>query len=248
MQRAHQFLIPASLLIALVVAAACCEAQTRSPVWIATLGRIAANPRAAQCSASRRSARRDRPPDLPPLRRRRDPPRPHHQRLRRSAPALHVRAHRAPSRRRCSRPSTQPATARSPLPAPTTSPSPPAPISSPIRSPITVAPLSNLAVTVHLDEPPAPETSHPGSRATAYYVHGDQASAATLQNPGTIEHWYQVSEIDVQAPTGAGVIVGPWRFHHRRPRHHHQRQRPLDRRARRAPAAVRRHTKHRRAQ
>jgi lysophospholipase L1-like esterase len=70
-----------------------------------------------------------------------------------------------------------------------------------------VAPLSNLAVTYHLDEPPEPETSHPGSRATTYYVHGDQVSAATLLNPGTIEHWYQVSEIDVQAAPGAGVIA-----------------------------------------
>ena len=70
-----------------------------------------------------------------------------------------------------------------------------------------VAPLSNLAVTYHLDEPPAPETSHPGSRATTYFVRGDQVSAATFENPGTIEHWYQVSAIDVQAPPGAGVVA-----------------------------------------
>ena len=78
-------------------------------------------------------------------------------------------------------------------------------VSDPIA--YTVAPLSNLAVTFHLDEPPAPETSHPGSRATTWFVHGDQVSAATLQNPGAIEHWYQVSEIDVQAAPGAGVIA-----------------------------------------
>ncbi|HVT97225.1 MAG TPA: SGNH/GDSL hydrolase family protein [Acidobacteriaceae bacterium] len=78
-------------------------------------------------------------------------------------------------------------------------------VSDPIA--FAVAPLSNLAVTWHLDDPPAPETSHPGSRATTYFVHGDQVSAATFQNPGTIEHWYQVSAIDVQAPAGAGVIA-----------------------------------------
>jgi lysophospholipase L1-like esterase len=78
-------------------------------------------------------------------------------------------------------------------------------VSDPIA--YTVAPLSNLAVTWHLDEPPTPETSHPGSRATTYFVHGDQVSAATFQNPGTIEHWYQVSAIDVEAPDGAGVIA-----------------------------------------
>jgi lysophospholipase L1-like esterase len=78
-------------------------------------------------------------------------------------------------------------------------------VSDPV--PYAVAPLSNLAVTYHLDEPPAVETSHPGSRATTYFVHGDQVSAATFQNPGTVEHWFQVSEIDVQAAPGAGVIA-----------------------------------------
>jgi lysophospholipase L1-like esterase len=78
-------------------------------------------------------------------------------------------------------------------------------VSDPID--FTVAPLSNLAVTYHLDEPPDPETSHPGSRATTYFVHGDQVSAPTIANASTIEHWFQISEIDVQAPAGAGVIA-----------------------------------------
>ncbi len=78
-------------------------------------------------------------------------------------------------------------------------------VSDPIEWPL--APLSNIAVTYHLDDPPAPETSHPGSRATTYYVHGDQVSAATLDNPGKIEHWYQVSAIDVEADSNAGVIA-----------------------------------------
>jgi lysophospholipase L1-like esterase len=78
-------------------------------------------------------------------------------------------------------------------------------ISDPVAYP--VKPLSDLAVTFHLDEPPAPETSHPGSRATSYYVHGDFVSAPALTDPGKIEHWYQVAEIDVQADAGAGVIA-----------------------------------------
>jgi len=77
-------------------------------------------------------------------------------------------------------------------------------VSDPIGFPL--APLSDVAVTYHLDEPPARETSHPGSRATSYYVHGDQVSAATLENPGRIDHWYQVSEIDVQADAGSAVV------------------------------------------
>lgn len=70
-----------------------------------------------------------------------------------------------------------------------------------------VTPLSDLAITFHLQSPPARETGHPGSRATSYYVHGDQVSAAALHEPKQVDHWYQVSEIDVQASAGAAAVV-----------------------------------------
>ena len=71
-----------------------------------------------------------------------------------------------------------------------------------------VAPLSDLTVTFHLDIPPARETSHPGSRATSYYVHGDSVGAATLADPKKVDHWFDISEIDVQAaPRAAAVLV-----------------------------------------
>ena len=61
-----------------------------------------------------------------------------------------------------------------------------------------VAPLSDIAVTFHLDAPPAIQTGHPGSRATSYYVHGDLVSAQTLTDAKHVDHSYQISEIDVQ--------------------------------------------------
>ena len=70
-----------------------------------------------------------------------------------------------------------------------------------------VAPLSNLAVTFHLDTPPAQETGHPGSRATSYYVHGDSVAAPNLTDPKHVDHWYQLSGIDVLAAAGAGSVV-----------------------------------------
>jgi lysophospholipase L1-like esterase len=74
-----------------------------------------------------------------------------------------------------------------------------------------VTPLSDLAVTFHLDLPPARETGHPGSRATSYYVHGDAVSAATLGDARHVDHWYQLSEIDVEADpkaaSGAASVV-----------------------------------------
>jgi lysophospholipase L1-like esterase len=70
-----------------------------------------------------------------------------------------------------------------------------------------VAPLSDLAVTFHLDAAPSTETGHPGSRATSYYVHGDVVGAASLTEPKKVDHWYQVAEIDVQAAAGAAAVV-----------------------------------------
>jgi lysophospholipase L1-like esterase len=78
-------------------------------------------------------------------------------------------------------------------------------VSDPIAYP--VASLSDLAVTFHLDIPPAGETGHPGSRATSYYIHGDFTGAANLVEPKHVDHWYQVSEIDVQSTAGAAAVV-----------------------------------------
>lgn len=78
-------------------------------------------------------------------------------------------------------------------------------ISDPVDYP--VAPLCDLAITFHLDAPPAGETGHPGSRATSWYVHGDFAGAANLTDPKHVDHWYQLSEIDVQVPHNAASIA-----------------------------------------
>ncbi|HET7103457.1 MAG TPA: SGNH/GDSL hydrolase family protein [Terracidiphilus sp.] len=78
-------------------------------------------------------------------------------------------------------------------------------VSDPITFPVSA--LSSVAVTFHLDDPPGQETGHPGSRATTYYIHGDRVAAAALPNARSIDHWYQVSEIDVLAPARAGTIV-----------------------------------------
>jgi len=78
-------------------------------------------------------------------------------------------------------------------------------ISDPIDYP--VAPLSNLAVTFHLDSPPVGQTSHPGSRATSYFVHGDLVGALDLPHAEHIDHWYQLSGVDVRVPGNASAIA-----------------------------------------
>jgi len=67
--------------------------------------------------------------------------------------------------------------------------------------------LSSLAITMYFTDPPARETGHPGSRAASYYIHGDQVSAASLPGAQSVDHWYEISGVDVLAPADAGAIV-----------------------------------------
>ena len=78
-------------------------------------------------------------------------------------------------------------------------------ISDPVDYP--VASLTNLTITFHLDAPPSRETGHPGSRATTYYLPGDFVSSPNLPSAKRVDHWYQLSGVDVLASPGAASIV-----------------------------------------
>jgi len=69
------------------------------------------------------------------------------------------------------------------------------------------AALSDLAITLHLEQAPAQQTSHPGSRQTSFLVHGDAVSAATLPDAKPVEHWFFLSGVDVPAPPRSLAIV-----------------------------------------
>ena len=71
----------------------------------------------------------------------------------------------------------------------------------------TAAPLSDLAVSIHYDMAPQGQTGHPGSRATSYYVHGDATARTGLANETRIEHWYQLTEVDVATSTAQSAAV-----------------------------------------
>jgi lysophospholipase L1-like esterase len=70
-----------------------------------------------------------------------------------------------------------------------------------------IAPLSDVAITLHIGEPPADATGHPGSRATSFVAHGDWVSAAELPHPEKVEHWYFISGIEVLAPPGSAAVA-----------------------------------------
>ncbi len=69
------------------------------------------------------------------------------------------------------------------------------------------APLSSVAISIHYDEPPVGETGHPGSRATSYVAQGNLVSAANLPDAKKVEHWYQISGVDVVGAEKAAALV-----------------------------------------
>jgi len=71
-------------------------------------------------------------------------------------------------------------------------------------------PLSDLAITIHLKDPPDGVTTHAGSRATSYFTAGDFVSAVELPSPQTVDHWYFLNGVDVarRARSATVVILG----------------------------------------
>jgi lysophospholipase L1-like esterase len=78
-------------------------------------------------------------------------------------------------------------------------------ISDPINQP--VASLSDLAITLYIEAPPAVQTGHPGSRATSYLTHGDAVSAPDVPDAKKVDHWYMLSGVDVALPNATAVVT-----------------------------------------
>jgi lysophospholipase L1-like esterase len=78
-------------------------------------------------------------------------------------------------------------------------------LSDPVMLPM--APLSNLAVSFHYAQPPSVQTSHPGSRATSYLVHGVHSGETELAGAVRTVRWLGLAEVDVVAAPEAGTVV-----------------------------------------
>jgi lysophospholipase L1-like esterase len=73
----------------------------------------------------------------------------------------------------------------------------------------TLAPLSNLSVTVAFGGTPSNVTGHPGSRTTSYLQPGSSnVSAAAMTSALTTDHWYILSGVDVMSDAKAVVALG----------------------------------------
>jgi len=78
-------------------------------------------------------------------------------------------------------------------------------VSDPVK--FDAKPLSNLAVSFHIDAPPAPETFHDNANATSYFAHGNQVSAANLTNEVKVDHWYWLTGVEVGTPQQDRCVV-----------------------------------------
>jgi lysophospholipase L1-like esterase len=70
-----------------------------------------------------------------------------------------------------------------------------------------LAPLSDLAVTIHFDGTSGDVTGHPGSRSTSYLQAGDAVSTADLPTAAQTQHWYILDGIDVEADNSSAAIA-----------------------------------------
>jgi lysophospholipase L1-like esterase len=70
-----------------------------------------------------------------------------------------------------------------------------------------LAPLSDVAITIHFASQSGNVTGHPGSRATSFIATGNAVSAASLASPVTVQHWYYIMNLNSFVATPGGTLV-----------------------------------------
>jgi lysophospholipase L1-like esterase len=79
-------------------------------------------------------------------------------------------------------------------------------VSDPVS--ITVAPLSDVTITMLIDSAPKSITTHSGARATTYLISGDHVIEDRFLSPETLPHWYFLAGVEVQgAPKVTSVVT-----------------------------------------
>jgi lysophospholipase L1-like esterase len=70
-----------------------------------------------------------------------------------------------------------------------------------------LAPLSDLVVTVRMNDPTGAVTGHPGARCTSYLQAGDAVAEPDLPRAARTPHWYYLCGVDVEAPDAEAAAV-----------------------------------------
>lgn len=78
-------------------------------------------------------------------------------------------------------------------------------VSDPVK--FDAKPLSNVAVSFHINKPPAPQTYHDNSNETSYFEHGDEVSAPEMHGSVKVDHWYWLTGVEVGTPQQDRCVV-----------------------------------------
>jgi lysophospholipase L1-like esterase len=70
-----------------------------------------------------------------------------------------------------------------------------------------LAPLSDLAVTIHVKDATRAITGHPGARCTSYLQRGDKMTEPDLPEAARTPHWYYLCGVEVKDADAAAVAV-----------------------------------------
>jgi lysophospholipase L1-like esterase len=70
-----------------------------------------------------------------------------------------------------------------------------------------LAPLSDVAITIHFASQSGNVTGHPGSRTTSFIKAGNVVSAASFASPATTEHWYYITNLNSFVNTPGGTLI-----------------------------------------
>jgi lysophospholipase L1-like esterase len=70
-----------------------------------------------------------------------------------------------------------------------------------------LAPMSDLAITIHFGDVPGALTGHPGSRSNSFIQAGNTMDAADMTQGAKTAHWYVITGIDVLRADVPGVVV-----------------------------------------
>ena len=73
--------------------------------------------------------------------------------------------------------------------------------------PFELAPASDLAISMYFKGEPVRQTGHPGSRATSFVTRGNRVLDAAWPGAGKTIHWFQLSDVEVEAPRRVGALA-----------------------------------------
>ncbi|WP_298093490.1 GDSL-type esterase/lipase family protein, partial [uncultured Sphingomonas sp.] len=68
-------------------------------------------------------------------------------------------------------------------------------------------PAADVAVSLYLARVPAPQTGHPGARATSFLTSGNHVTDADLPGAEAVTRWYWLAGIDVSAARPATIVA-----------------------------------------